>query len=60
VIAIRDARQGEVSEVAAGDLHEEVFGRSAWRGNTRSQPETWRKWYGEWDTVGGPERVAVA
>ncbi|KAL8292311.1 hypothetical protein RQP46_001777 [Phenoliferia psychrophenolica] len=43
-----------VSEVPKGDLHEEVFGRSAWRGVTRSHAVTWRRWYGEWDTLGGP------
>lgn len=49
----------EVSEVRRRDLHEEVFGRAAWRGMSRSQAEVWKKWYGEVDKVGGPEKVAV-
>lgn len=44
-----------MSEVPRGDLHEEVFGRAAWRGITRSHGEVWKRWYGEWDTLGGPE-----
>ncbi|GAA5971754.1 hypothetical protein JCM11641_001499 [Rhodosporidiobolus odoratus] len=50
----RDAEK--VSEVRKGDLHEEVFGRAAWRGITRSHLECWRKWYGpDRDSLGGPE-----
>lgn len=48
----------EVSVVPKGDLHEDVFGRSAWRGVSRSHGATWRRWYGQWDTLGGPVVVA--
>lgn len=45
------------SEVVKADLHEDLFGRAAWRGITRSNIETWEKWYGpEMDGLGGPER----
>jgi len=49
-----------VSEVKPGDLHEEVFGRAAWRGITRSHGDVWSRWYGrEVDPVGGPEVLAA-
>ncbi|BGP15077.1 hypothetical protein JCM10213_002778 [Rhodosporidiobolus nylandii] len=52
------AGKEKISEVKKGDLHEEVFGRAAWRGITRSHKEVWEKWYGrEVDSVGGPEGV---
>ncbi|GAA5898320.1 hypothetical protein JCM5296_001341 [Sporobolomyces johnsonii] len=45
-----------VSEVRKGDLHEDVFGRAAWRGITRSHGDVWARWYGrEVDELGGPE-----
>ncbi|GAA5963613.1 hypothetical protein JCM21900_000306 [Sporobolomyces salmonicolor] len=54
-----DGRSAEVvTEVKKGDLHEEVFGRAAWRGITRSHVDVWERWYGsDVDALGGPERV---
>ncbi|GAA5893188.1 hypothetical protein JCM8208_004370 [Rhodotorula glutinis] len=50
----------KVSEVKKGDLHEEVFGRAAWRGITRSHGDVWARWYGrEVDSIGGPEVLAA-
>ncbi|KAM0749088.1 Clavaminate synthase-like protein [Meredithblackwellia eburnea MCA 4105] len=47
----------ETSEVTKGDLHENVFGRTAWRGVTRSHEVTWEKFYSKWDTLGGPVKI---
>ncbi|KAI5478319.1 oxidoreductase,Oxoglutarate/iron-dependent oxygenase family [Pseudohyphozyma bogoriensis] len=53
----KDSRT-EISEVKKADLHEEVFGRAAWRGMTRSHGEVWDKFYGrDVDSLGGPEFV---
>lgn len=60
LIATAQARAEVVSAVRKGDLHEEVFGRAAWRGMTRSQEKTWRRWYGpEVDAIGGPDAKSV-
>lgn len=49
-------RQKIITEVTQGDLHEDVFGRAAWRGITRSHGDVWKKYYGrEMDSLGGPE-----
>lgn len=49
-------RQKIITEVTPGDLHEEVFGRAAWRGITRSHGDVWKKYYGrEIDSLGGPQ-----
>ncbi|GAA5822142.1 hypothetical protein JCM11251_004870 [Rhodosporidiobolus azoricus] len=54
--AEQTAGQEKISDVKKGDLHEEVFGRAAWRGMTRSHGKVWEKWYGrEVDPIGGPE-----
>ncbi|KAK4053299.1 hypothetical protein OIO90_003911 [Microbotryomycetes sp. JL221] len=45
-----------VSEIRKGDLHEEMFGRAAWRGITRSHDSVWKKYYGQYDKVGGPDK----
>ncbi|KAL7341733.1 hypothetical protein BJY59DRAFT_719876 [Rhodotorula toruloides] len=57
-LAAQTEGKEKVSDVKKGDLHEEVFGRAAWRGITRSHVDVWERWYGrERDPVGGPERV---
>lgn len=56
LVAAAQKRAEVVSAVVKGDLIESVFGRAAWRGMTRSQEMTWRKWYGpEVDSLGGPD-----
>lgn len=55
-----DGDSRRVSEVKKGDLHEREFGRAAWRGISRSHADVWRRWWSEWDSVGGPERDAVS
>ncbi|KAM0787273.1 hypothetical protein ACM66B_006506 [Microbotryomycetes sp. NB124-2] len=45
-----------VSEIRKGDLHEEEFGRAAWRGITRSHDAVWRKFFGPFDELGGPDK----
>lgn len=48
---------GRVSSVPEGDLHgseQEEFGYVAWRGLTRSHPETYERWYGA-AAAGGKE-----
>ncbi|SCV67228.1 BQ2448_5874 [Microbotryum intermedium] len=54
---VQDLHPSEkVSEVKQNDLHEEVFGKMAWRGISRSHGDVWERWYGkEVDPVGGPE-----
>ncbi|GAA5902851.1 hypothetical protein JCM6882_009143 [Rhodosporidiobolus microsporus] len=54
--AAQTAGKEKISDVRKGDLHEEVFGRAAWRGMTRSHGKVWEKYYGrEVDPIGGPE-----
>ncbi|KDE05059.1 hypothetical protein MVLG_04500 [Microbotryum lychnidis-dioicae p1A1 Lamole] len=49
----------KVSEVKKNDLHEEVFGKMAWRGISRSHGDVWERWYGkDVDPVGGAEVVS--
>ncbi|GAA5854622.1 hypothetical protein JCM8547_004915 [Rhodosporidiobolus lusitaniae] len=56
--AEQTAGKEKISAVKKGDLHEEVFGRAAWRGMTRSHAGVWGKYYGrEVDPIGGPEQV---
>ncbi|GAA6004863.1 hypothetical protein JCM10207_008431 [Rhodosporidiobolus poonsookiae] len=58
--AAQTAGKEKISDVRKGDLHEEVFGRAAWRGMTRSHGEVWKKFYGrEMDPIGGPEAFAA-
>ena len=46
------SHRGQVmSNVPPGDLHEDVFGRSAWRGMTRSHREVYDKYYRQYDNT---------
>ncbi|GJN89565.1 hypothetical protein Rhopal_002552-T1 [Rhodotorula paludigena] len=57
-LAAKTEGKAVVSDVRDGDLHEEVFGRAAWRGITRSHGDVWAKYYGrEVDPIGGPEQL---
>ncbi|KAK4048943.1 hypothetical protein OIV83_004499 [Microbotryomycetes sp. JL201] len=49
-----------VSEIRKGDLHEEQFGKAAWRGITRSHQAVWQKYYGDFDELGGPDKFLNA
>lgn len=43
----RGAERTVVSEVERGDLHAEVYGKSAWAGIKRSHRAVWDRYYGE-------------
>jgi isopenicillin N synthase-like dioxygenase len=38
-----------VSEVGKGDLHAEIYGKSAWKGIKRSHRPVWGKYYSQYD-----------
>lgn len=57
-LATQTEGKEKVSDVKKGDLHEERFGRAAWRGITRSHVDVWKLHIGrERDPVGGPDQA---